>query len=97
MYAIRSYYVTDLEHKNIEEPDLMFLDINMPGRSGKDLIEDILEVCPEAVIIMISTVSDSRIVTECISLGASNYISKESNKELMKDVILSTMRINGMT
>lgn len=85
----------ELDTNKLEPPDVIFLDINMPGRSGKDLLEDILDIVPEAIIIMVTTVNNVAIVNECLTLGASNYIDKNTNPSRMKEIIISTLKNNG--
>lgn len=95
-YDMGEKLLSDLQTQETEYPDVIFLDINMPGRSGKDLLEDILEVSPETLIIMISTVSDSIVVNECLNLGAANYINKDEDLTNMKEIITSTLKMNGL-
>jgi DNA-binding NarL/FixJ family response regulator len=78
-----------------EDVELILLDINMPQRSGVDLIEDLLDALPDAIIVMISTMNDMDLVSRCLDLGASNFITKTSTNESLMDVIKSTMELNG--
>jgi len=89
-------FLNKVIENELEEIDLALLDINMPGKSGKDILEDLLDEKPELTIIMISTFSDSHIVEECLDLGASNYINKDASKETMKEVIFNTLDMNGL-
>lgn len=95
-YETGELLLQELQDEDINHPDIIFLDINMPGRSGKDLLEDLLDASPESIIIMISTVSDASVVKECLNLGATNYINKDSDLKTMKEIIHSTMKINGL-
>jgi two-component system chemotaxis response regulator CheY len=90
------YFVEKLKSGEYSELNLILLDINMPGKSGVDLIEDILDVLPDVIIIMVSTLSSMEVVDKSLDLGATNYITKESKPEEMKDTILSTLKMSGL-
>lgn len=59
------------EHK----PDLITLDITMPGKDGQDAMEEIIAAHPDAKILMISAVRGDTML-ECMASGASGYIEK---------------------
>lgn len=88
--------MVDIMMSNSIYPDMVFLDINMPGRSGKEILDVILDMNPEFIVIMISTVEDIKVIRECLELGASNYIHKNSGKPAMKEIILSTIKNSGL-
>lgn len=75
---------------------LIFLDINMPGRSGKEVLPDLLEFNDEAIVIMSSSLNDVHTVNECLGLGAANYINKDTSPDQMKQVIDKTLKMNGI-
>lgn len=80
----------------VEHPDLVFLDINMPGMSGKEVLESLMDSTPESVVIMVSTVNDSQTIKECIKIGAGNFINKDTDINKMKEIIVGTMKNNGL-
>jgi putative two-component system response regulator len=57
-------------------PDLVILDINMPGRPGSEVLPDITARFPETAVIMASGITDAKIIAQCIKDGAQDYISK---------------------
>lgn len=89
-------FLAKLKEEKNQEINLVLLDINMPGKSGADLIEDVLDYLDDGIIIMISTLNSMEIVDKCLSLGATNYITKESKPEEMKNTILSTLKMSGL-
>ncbi len=89
-------FVDEIKQGKFQEAQLLLLDINMPGKSGMDIIEDVLDTLPEITIIMISTFSDMNSVDRCLDLGASNYINKDAGGSEMKDIIRSTLEMNGV-
>ena len=57
-------------------PDIILLDIKMPGLSGIDVIGEIKKISPQSKVIVISAWKSSEVVSQAISMGATDYISK---------------------
>lgn len=70
--------VEALQHYRDSKPDLVLLDINMPGRDGLETLSDICEIDPDAVVLMLTSVSARNSVEKAASLGASGYILKDT-------------------
>lgn len=63
------------------QPDLITLDVEMPGLSGIDTVREVRKTHPKLPIIMFSTVTDHGSIStiEALSAGASDYVAKPSN------------------
>jgi two-component system invasion response regulator UvrY len=72
--------------------DLVLLDINMPGRTGLDVLPEIKCLHPGVSVIMVSVNADEQYAKPCLKLGADAYISKGSAPETL---IPSVRRILG--
>jgi len=59
-----------------ETPDLMLVDIQLPGMSGLELLERAKEVDEEIVVLMISALTDLKTAVEAMKRGAFDYIKK---------------------
>ena len=61
-----------------EDPDIVILDLNMSEvrKDGIDVLTEIMDINPEAVVIIISAVGYEEVKDECIALGAKSYIQK---------------------
>jgi len=57
-------------------PDLVLLDINMPGMNGLDAMKEILKTDPGANIIIVSFVSNREVVEQALLAGARDFIVK---------------------
>jgi len=57
-------------------PDVILLDINMPGLSGIDLIPAIQAVSRDVKIIMVSGVTDSALAKRALAAGAFDFVTK---------------------
>jgi len=58
------------------KPDLILLDIGLPGLNGIDAARQIRKLVPESKIIFLSQESSSDVVQEALSLGAFGYVVK---------------------
>ncbi|MVO08882.1 response regulator [Flavobacterium sp. TP390] len=62
-------------------PDVVFMDINLPGMNGIDGIKIIRKQFPEIAIIVITVNEESNYVFEALCAGAVGYITKVSGKQ----------------
>jgi two-component system response regulator NreC len=63
-----------LEHK----PDVVLMDVVMPGKSGIEGMPALLQAVPEAKVLVLSMQDDPRYVREAFDAGASGYVLKEA-------------------
>ena len=62
----------------VKDYHLVLLDINLPGRSGMSLLEDIKVLKPDTPVLMLSMYPEKDYGLRALKLGASGYLSKES-------------------
>ncbi len=72
-------------------PDLVLLDLSLPGMSGLDAIPWIRKYSPDARIIALTQSSKEADVVRAITLGASGYLLKASTLQQIKEGIRSVM------
>lgn len=90
---LEKHNYTTLEAKTGEEAisciersfiDLAILDIRMPGMSGIDALEKILDIDPEIKIIILTALNDVKLAVEAMKKGAFHYFVKPiDNDELL--------------
>ena len=66
----------DLVTKNPEQYDLLLTDLTMPGLSGKELIQKILQQVPTLPVIVLTGLSDSETEQELYVLGVKAILEK---------------------
>jgi two-component system response regulator NreC len=61
-----------------QKPDLILMDVVMPGKSGIEAIPDVLHDAPEAKVLILSMQDDPNYVRQAFAAGATGYILKEA-------------------
>ncbi len=64
-----------------KRPDIVFLDMHMPGRDGKQIVKDILEHDPKAYVIIISADASRENVSASVISGAMGFMVKPLDKK----------------
>jgi two-component system chemotaxis response regulator CheY len=57
-------------------PDVVTLDIIMPGTDGMSALQSILHGDPNAKIVVVSALSQTKLISEAIRLGAQDFVAK---------------------
>ena len=72
---------------NTAEPDILLLDINLPGLSGIEAIHLFKQKWPDQKIIMLTILEDDHHILEAIKNGADGYILKKTNPKNIMEAI----------
>ena len=75
-----------------DPPDLVLMDVNMPGIGGIEATRKILHVAPSVKVIAVTVLSDDPFPNQLLDAGARGYISKGSGSEEMLEAIRMVMR-----
>ena len=65
-----------------KQHSIFLIDIVMKKVSGIKMVQKIREYYPTSVIIVVSSVSDNRIITTALSKGANDFILKPFNPDI---------------
>ncbi|MEX0608921.1 MAG: response regulator transcription factor [Balneolaceae bacterium] len=72
-----------------QRPDIVILDIAMPGRSGMDVLKDVKKLYPQLPVLMLSMHPEERFAVRALKAGASGYMTKTS----ISDELVSAIRV----
>ena len=70
----------------------MLLDVRMPGRSGIDLVPQVMELEPHMAILMLTAVNDATTAALCMQRGAMDYLTKPIDLSDLARAILRAIR-----
>ena len=79
-----------------ERPEVVFLDINMPGSSGFELLEELAPRWPEVAVVMATANGDIATAMRAIREGAADYITKPLDCETIRFVLSRTLERRQM-
>ncbi len=71
-----------------QKPEVLLLDVGLPGRSGLEIMGDVHKLAPECRIVILTVFEDEDKISRAISAGASGYLLKTSRAETVAEAIL---------
>ena len=76
-----------LEQVAATEPDVVVMDIRLPGTSGIEACEQIVDQYPNTKVIMLTSYAEDEMLFSAIRAGASGYVLKQiASEELVKAI-----------
>lgn len=76
-----------VDHIAIEKPDVVLMDIDMPGLNGIGAVKLIKESNPELCVLMLTVFDDDQKIFDAICAGADGYILKKTSLERLLDAV----------
>lgn len=73
-----------------EAPDILFLDIQMPGKSGMEIAEELRKQRRDTILIFVTALSEY--VYEAFDVGAFHYLVKPFSDDKLKEVLGKALR-----
>src|SRR5688572_28306789 len=71
--------------------DVVLLDINMPGRSGLDVLEEVKRLQPGTPVLVLSGFPEADYAVRALKLGASGYLTKQSASDELVAAVRKAM------
>lgn len=62
---------------SIKRPDVVFLDLEMPGWDGRTCLLELRKRYPEVRCFMLSMINERYVIEDCIAKGAAGYLNKD--------------------
>jgi two-component system, NarL family, response regulator DevR len=73
-------------------PDVVLLDVRLPGVSGIEVCRSVSQRFPETAVIILTTFTDENLVASCIQAGARGFIIKDIERLDLKRSIRAVAR-----
>lgn len=73
-------------------PDVLLLDIDLPGVNGIRMLEELVPRLPDTRIVMLTVSDDERDLIDAIARGAAGYLTKDLSPEALLRALRGTQR-----
>lgn len=74
------------------KPDIVLLDLHMPGISGREAVQLIVEEAPDTRVVMLTVSEDAEDLVDCLRAGATSYLLKNIETDYLTDAIQRAAR-----
>lgn len=81
-----------LEH----EPDVIVMDIRLPGKSGVEATEEIMRHRPDTKVVMLTSYAEDDVLIDAIAAGASGYVLKQIGGDDLVRALITVGRGESM-
>ncbi|MCC7119086.1 MAG: response regulator transcription factor [Anaerolineales bacterium] len=74
------------------KPDLILMDVQMPGMDGIEAVRQIKQNQPEMIVVMLTVRGDDELLFEALKNGAQGYLLKEIRAQGLLDMLRSALQ-----
>ena len=74
------------------KPDVVLMDLRMPGMDGLTAIEKLRSVQPEVAVVILTTFNEDALMMRGLRAGAKGYLLKDTDRETLFDTIRAASR-----
>ena len=92
-FRIASSAEEGLELISRRPPNLVFLDVRMPGRDGVQALQDIRAQFPQVYVVMMTAYGTSQTSIDTIRSGAFDYLTKPLDLDVLRTVIAKALAV----
>lgn len=81
-----------LEHLPNEKPNVVLMDINLPGMNGVECVRKLKQILPDTQVMMLTAYEDTENIFNSLAAGASGYMLKRTPRAELLDAIREVSR-----
>jgi DNA-binding NarL/FixJ family response regulator len=81
-----------LHYISVMRPELVILDVEMPGMSGIEVVQRVKQQFPEVRLLMLSMLGEPSVVRRLLTLGADGYLLKNTDREELLEAVEKVVR-----
>src|SRR6185503_16392492 len=70
-----------------EKPDVVLMDINLPGMNGVDCVRQLKPALPQTQVVMLTVYENTDLIFKALSAGASGYMLKQTPPQELLDAV----------
>jgi DNA-binding NarL/FixJ family response regulator len=74
------------------KPDLILMDVQMPGMDGIEAVRQVKQVLPETIIVMLTVRGDDDMLFEALKNGAQGYLLKEIRSQTLLEMLRGALQ-----
>ncbi len=71
----------------VKHPDIVLLDLNLPGKNGLELLEELKKQFPELCVVMFTAHTDLQYIRRAVTLKADGYLSKTVTQQELYEAL----------
>jgi DNA-binding NarL/FixJ family response regulator len=75
-----------------EKPDVVLMDINLPGMNGVECVRRLKQIVPETQIVMLTAYEDTENIFNALAAGANGYLLKRAPRAELLDALREVCR-----
>lgn len=81
-----------LEKARVHKPDVVVMDIRLPGKSGIDATREITRLLPDTRVIVLTSYADDELLMDAIEAGAAGYVLKQIGSDALLKALEAVAR-----
>lgn len=79
-----------------KKPDIILLDMDMPGKSGLEVLGELVPLLPGTGFFIVTGNGDEGLARSCLGLGAFDYVSKPVDLEVLAHTIKARLLVRRL-